>query len=185
MEIKFAEYENLLFEYVKKIKKFNELLIRKYRLRDIPSNVLRHEFPKKGTIINEHGKTISYNFHGGGATFFEEEIEVNFLGQANSKYQIVIPFNGFERFLSTYLEKYEENTRLLEDIMLEFEHRGVFIKRSIWDLWSFHVNETWYEAKLKGLPFNGEDKDDIDWLDPLDLRGVDPSIWPPRWRPSD
>jgi hypothetical protein len=39
MEIKFAEYENLLFEYVKKIKKFNELLIEKYQLTDIPYNV--------------------------------------------------------------------------------------------------------------------------------------------------
>ena len=185
MEIKFAEYEDILFEYVKKIKNFNELLIKNYQLTDIPYNVSNEKLPKKGTITNEKGRTISYNFHGKGATFFEEEIEVDFLVQASSKCQIIIPFNGFESFLSTYLEKHEENTRLLEDIMVEFEHRGIFLTRTIWDLWSFHVNETWYEAKLKGLPFNGENKDDIDWLDPTDLRGLDPSIWPPRWRPND
>lgn len=164
METKFADYENILFEYVKKIKKFNELLIEQYQLTDIPYNVSNKKCPKKGVIANEQDRPVSYNFHGRGATFFEDGIEVNFLVQANSRCQIIVPFNGFESFLSTYLEKYEENTRLLEDIMVEFELRGIFLTRTVWDLWSFHVNETWYEAKLKGLPFNGENKDDIDWL---------------------
>jgi len=156
------DYEKLLFEHVKKVKNFNELLIKKYNLNDSPYRVAGTKFPRVGELTDDQGSIISYRFHGRGATIFDKNLEIDFDVDLSSKNKIIISLGAFYFFLKNYLERYQENVPL-ESIMENLEHQGIFIKRRIEDLATFHVNEKWYESKLKGLPFNGEGKDDTDW----------------------
>jgi hypothetical protein len=149
-----APYEDYLFVQVEKIKTFNDLLTEKYHLTDIPYNVSGRAFPKIGEIINRNGQKISYRFHGAGATFWEEGLEVIFAISPNSKYKIRINVGDFYCFLKTYLTDYEEPVPL-DDIMENFEERGIFIKRKPSELGHLHVNEVWFESKLSGSIFTG------------------------------
>jgi hypothetical protein len=162
MSKSFPIYEDVLFEYVKKVKRFNELITNKYQLIDLPYNVSGRLFPKIGEIEDENGIIISYRFHGRGATFYEGLTKIHFDVDTNSKYQIIVSIGGFYCFLKTYVKDYDENFPV-EQLMEEFELRGMFIKRKISDLGGFHVNEIWYESKLKNNEFTGYNRFDIDW----------------------
>jgi hypothetical protein len=157
-------YENALFEHIKKVKYINELLIKKFELREIPYRVSGKAFPKVGEIQDEHGNTIFYHFHGISGTFYEEKLEIDFSIDLTSKYQIVISTGGFYLFLSGYLEGFNVEYSLIKTRMEELEEAGVFIKRKITERGVFHVNDSWFEAKLKGLQFDGKNKHDTDWL---------------------
>jgi len=163
MNNKVNYYEDILFEYVKRIKRFNNLICIRYQLDDIPFNLSGKAFPKIGSLVDDNGRTISYRFHGRGATFFEEEVETYFSIDTSSKYQIIISVGGFYCFLKTYLKDYDEGFPL-EQMMEELEQRGVFIQRKHSDLGVFHVNEQWYHSLENNLPFSGENKFDTDWV---------------------
>lgn len=154
------KYEDALFDYVTRIKKFNGLISDKYQLTDIPYNVSGKAFPKIGTIEDGLKNEISYRFHGRGATFWERDIEMFFDVNASSKHQIIISEHGFYVFLKCCFEDYNEQFPLAA-LMEGFADRGIFIQRNPSD--SFHVNENWYELRLNGMSSTGKEKFETDW----------------------
>lgn len=157
--------DDLLFEYVSYIKIFNAYLQKEYELKDIPYNLSGKAFPKIGSVIIDSLK-VDYRFHGRGCTLNWKGFDVFFNVDAVSKHQIIVTLGGWERFLETRIPNFNDLhlSDKTSEIMEDLEQRGIFMKRKPSDLGTFHVNELWYKAYKENVAFNGEGKNDIDWI---------------------
>lgn len=165
MNINYLEIEQFVFEYVSYIKSFNVCLTSKYHLNDIPYNVAGKSFPKKGAIL-VNNEDVEYRFHGRGCTLFWGKLHIFFNVDATSIHQIIITPGGLQCFLESRIQGYNEKgySDEIENILNGFEERGVFMKRKLSDLGTYHVNEVWYSAYKNKTDFSGGNKNEIDWI---------------------
>jgi len=157
-------FEENLFAYANKIHLFNDLLIQKFELKDIPYNLSGKAFPKIGTL-NIRDEVVNYRFHGRGATVFWADIEIKFDVDAGSYHKIITSSWPYLSFLRGNVPDFDETEypfSLIDEVMLHFEEMGFFMKRKEGET-VFHINETWYEQRKSGLEFHGNNKNDIDW----------------------
>jgi len=160
--------EAILFDFCTYVKEFHEHLIVKYNLTDIPYNVKGRAFPKAG-IENINNIEVKYKFHGRGCTLDWNGIEIGFNVDTTSINSLMLSCYSFGKFIQTYPKtKSSEFSHYSYDelhTVLEFlEKKGVLMTRKKLDLGAFHINEKWYEAYQLGKPFEGENKNDADWV---------------------
>ncbi|MBO9154079.1 DUF6896 domain-containing protein [Chitinophaga sp. GCM10012297] len=157
-------FENVLFEYTDRIHIFNDSLVRKYKLKDIPYNESGKSFPKIGELYVED-KLISYRFHGRGATIFWDKAEIKFDIDALSNHKIITSSWPYLEFLSHFIDDFKEEEypfSFIDQLLIGFEERGLFMERKINEK-VYHINEAWYEHRKSGLAFSGDNKKEIDW----------------------
>lgn len=144
MKINFIKYQEALYEYIKRVKQFNQLLVDKYELHDIPYNVSGKIFPKIGEISTEKGDKITYRFHGRGATFWQGGIEIYFSVDASSlENTIMISEGSFFVFLKTFWINYDEE-HLLSEVMNGLKEKNNLLQKTT-DNGVYYVNEEWYK----------------------------------------
>ncbi|WP_346320978.1 hypothetical protein [Chitinophaga sp. YIM B06452] len=148
-------FEDILFEYTDRIHLFNDTLVQKYGLKDIPYNVSGKSFPKTGEVYIGD-KLINYRFHGRGATIFWEGAEIKFDIDAPGKHKIITSSWPYRKFLSHFIEGFKEEEYpfdFIDQLLTGFEERGIFMSREM-DEEVYHINEVWYELRKQGLAFS-------------------------------
>lgn len=164
MPFKNSFFEEALFAYADRIHLFNDSLVQKFELKDIPYNLSGKGFPKVGTL-NIGDEVVNYRFHGRGATLFWSDIEIKFDIDAGSYHKIITSSWPYQRFLSGYIPNFNEAEypfSLIDEVLLHFGEKGFLMKRKESEK-VFHINEVWYEHQKTGLEFHGDKKNDIDW----------------------
>ena len=157
-------FEEVLFEYANRIHLFNDFLVQKFELKDIPYNESGRAFPKIGSLeINN--EVINYRFHGRGATLFWDGIEMKFDIDANSNHRIITSSWPYLTFLSGYVNNFDESRypfSLIDQVLVSFEKKGFLMARKEGES-VFHINELWYEKRKLGLEYKGDNNAEIDW----------------------
>lgn len=141
--------DEIIFDFVERVKLFNALLTNEYKLTESPYNLSGKAFPKTGFILYGDIK-IRYNFHGRGCTFYMDEIEVNFNVDASNIHQIMIGSYSIKKFIETSNYHSFKFMKEINEILELCEEKGVLMKRLPNDLGSWHVNEAWYNSIKKG-----------------------------------
>ena len=162
------DIEDIIFNFCSYIKNFHQHLVEKYQLTDIPYNLKGRSFPKMG-IENVNGVDVKYQFHGRGCTLNWDGNEVNYDIDASSVHDIMISIYPVSRFIQTSPQFREllytnYSSEEIYSILKLLESKGVLITRKPSDLGSFHVNNVWYESFRDRKEFNGDNKDEIDWI---------------------
>jgi hypothetical protein len=162
------DIEYIIFNFCSYVKRFHQHLIEKYQLADIPYNLKGKAFPKMG-LEDVNGVDVKYQFHGRGCTLNWNGNEVNYDIDASSVHDIMISIYPVSRFIQTSPQFRElpyanYSSEEIYSVLQLLESRGVLMTRKLSDLGSFHVNNVWYESFRDGKEFNGDNKDEIDWI---------------------
>ncbi|RFM27940.1 DUF6896 domain-containing protein [Deminuibacter soli] len=168
MSEKNIDFEDIIMQMAVYIKKFHSHLTIKYQLTDIPFFSKGKAFPKKGVEVIDD-IMVEYWFHGGGCSLKWGEIEIHYNTDASSKNEICISTYPVRKFIQTNIkfnnsEYINYNSEDIERELEVLEKKGVLMTRKPYDLGMFHVNEVWCVMRSNGLSFNGENKDNIDWI---------------------
>ncbi|WP_127132527.1 DUF6896 domain-containing protein [Pseudoflavitalea rhizosphaerae] len=155
------DFEQILFECVQIIKKFNNQLAVSYSLSDIPYNLAGKMFPKIGSLYID-GMEFKYRFHGSGCTIFFNNHELYFGIDPTCVNQIIITPGGFNGFLKTFIIDYEKYQIVykIDPLFEKLEAKGVFVRTQS-DQVRFHVNEEWIESYKIGIPFTDDNNDKV------------------------
>lgn len=127
-------YESLLYEFTHSIKRFNNALVDRYNLIDLPYSVSGKVFPKIGSVEIDN-QAINYRFHGSGCTLWENDKEIYFGVNPASQTPLVITPGA----LSVYLKN---PTNLVDGIIKYLEAKGALIPMPRNRL--HYLNEEWY-----------------------------------------
>ncbi len=146
------QYEDILFTYAYKVKKFNLFISKQYKLIDKPYNVSGKAFPKVGNLLID-GNNVFYRFHGKGCSLNWNEEEIKFDIQADSLDEIIISEWSYRNYMKNFISNYQETDfplSKIDQIFSYFEKKGAFSKRG--NLENFYrISETWYASKFREL----------------------------------